>query len=161
MKRFKWRLQKVLDVTMHTEEVLRSDLLAVSRRMAGLSQEISARRAMIAALLEELAQLCLQDRVARHELVMAGSQRKQAEIRQFADQLARCRRERMKKTEQLLKTRASRETLERLREEARVRYARAQALIEQKQFDESAQVAHARKGLGMDVSAAAREQGDE
>jgi flagellar biosynthesis chaperone FliJ len=43
--------------------------------------------------------------------------------------------------------RASRKTLERLREEAKQRYLREQSLLEQKQFDETAHTALARKAL--------------
>jgi flagellar export protein FliJ len=147
VRRFKWRLQRLLDVTIRKEESLRLELVNLAQETARLGQEIVTRKVLLRSALQDLARQVLADRIARHEVVMTCSQVVQRQIDRLTGRLDQCRRKRKTKTEELLKIRSSRETLERLREEAERRYLRQEAAREQRLLDETAQVAYARKAL--------------
>ena len=55
MKRFHWRLQRLLDVTIQREKALRSELFAMSRKIAFAHQEIFRRQATLRAALSDLS----------------------------------------------------------------------------------------------------------
>ena len=161
MKRFKWPLQRLLDVTTRREEALRSELVSLSQAAARLAQEIVTRQALLRSALQDLGGQVLADRIARHEMVMTCSQVLDREIEAFAHRLDQCRQRRKQRTRDLLKLRASRETLERLRQEARQRYLRQQTALEQRRLDEAAQVAYARNALDVRNQHGKRESADE
>jgi flagellar biosynthesis chaperone FliJ len=77
------------------------------------------------------------------------------QIRKLEAQLRDLEVQRSKKMEQFLALKRSRETLEKLREEARQRFLHEQLQIEQKQLDEASQIAYARKKLRRHASGAA------
>ena len=145
MKRFKWPLQRLLDVTVQREQGLRAELLALSRQMARARQEIFRRQAVLRSLLGELARQELPQRIPKQQLFLKCSAAGERDIRRLREELKRLESQRREKTEQFLKTRASRETLERRRAEARQRHIRQQLKIEQTQFDEGAHVSYARQ----------------
>lgn len=161
MKRFKWPLQRLLDVTIRREETLRSELVGLAQEAARLTQEIVTRKALLRSALRELAGQALADRIALTPAVMASSQIVQRQIDRWTARLDQCRRRRKRKTTELLKVRTSRETLERLREEAKQRYLRQQTALEQRRLDETAQVAYARDALHVRKERGEREPGHE
>jgi len=161
VKRFRWSLQRLLDVTIRREEALRSELVSLTQEGARLAQEIVTRKALLRSALRDLAGRPLAERLALTQVVMTCSQVVQRQIDRLADELDQCRRNRKRKSEQLLKVRSSRQTLERLREEAEKRYLREQMVLEQRQLDETAQVAYARGALRGRKEREQRELGDE
>ncbi|HUT61439.1 MAG TPA: hypothetical protein VNA25_26630 [Phycisphaerae bacterium] len=151
MRRFKWPLQRLLDITANREEALRRELFELSRRIAAVRREILRRRAVLRHLLSELAVQQIHRRIADQEVFMRCAEPEERLIGQFNEQLGAAERQRADKTAELMKTRSSRKTLERLREEARQNHMREQFKLEQKQFDETAHLTFAR-----DASAARR-----
>ncbi len=147
MKRFRWPLQRLLDVTVQRELALRAALLALSRDMARVRQEIIQRRAALRDLLQDLARDDLAARLPRQEVFLRCADVEERAIARLNDKLHDLRRQRDKKATEFIKVKTSRETLERLREEARRRFLRGQARLEQKALDESANVSFARKVL--------------
>ena len=148
MKRFTWPLQRLLEVTVQRERALKAELLALSREVAGLRQRILRRQAVLRGLLGELAQQQLQERIPALQVFLQCAELDQRQIRRLQAQLKSLELQRREKTARFLKTRASRETLERRREEARQLHLREQFKIEQAQFDETAHVAFARRMSG-------------
>jgi hypothetical protein len=148
VKRFKWPLQRLLDVKVQRERALRGELLALSRQMARLRQEILRRQVVLRSLLAELAGEELQRRIPRQQIFLGCAEADERQIRSLRQELKALDLQRQAKTEQFMKTKASRETLERRREEASRLHMREQLRIEQKQFDETAHVSFARKGGG-------------
>ena len=147
MKRFRWPLQRLLDVTRQRELAQRGELLRISREMARLRHEIVARQRRVRASLAELARQAPADRIARQEMVMALSARPQRDIRRLTGQLHQAERQRKDQTDRLVKIKKSRETLEKMRERARMAHLREQLRLEQKQLDDGTHVAYAHKAL--------------
>ncbi len=147
MKRFRWPLQRLLEVTAHREQVLRAQLLNLSQEIVGLRQIILARQAVLRSLLAELAKEDLKKRVSKQQLFMNYVQNDQKQIRRLEQQLKELRTLRKQTNAQFLQVRSSRKTLERLRKEAKDRYLRDQLKLEQKQLDEVAHISFAGKLL--------------
>ncbi len=147
MKRFRWPLQRLLEVTAYREQALRAQLLNLSQEIVGLRQIILARQAVLKSLLAELAKEDLQKRFSKQQLFMNYVQNDQKQIRRLEQQLKELRTLRKQKNAQFLQIRSSRRTLERLRKEAKDRHLRDQLKLEQKQLDEVAHISFAGKLL--------------
>jgi len=145
MKKFRWRLERVLDITAQREKALRSELFALAQAVVRVRRAIVERRTALRILLEEMGRRPLADRLAEQALVMAYSAGEQRELRRLDARLAELEAERARKRKRFLQTRAMRETLERMREQAREDYLRQVAKREQSEFDEQAHIAFARK----------------
>ena len=154
MKRFHWPLQRLLDVTGQREQVQRAELLAVSRRIARLRQHVLVGRASIRGLIAQLAEAGLPERMRRHDEAMRSAEAHERRIARRVASLAALADERAARTRELLKTRKKRETLERLREEARQQHVREQLKMEQREFDETAHVGRARTMIAARKAAA-------
>jgi flagellar biosynthesis chaperone FliJ len=144
MKRFRWRLQRVLDITEQRERALRAELLALAQAIARVRQEILGRQALVRTILAELAQRSLPERLPEQALVLQCAAAEERILRRLRTRQKDLETQRAAKTEAYLRIRARRETLRRLREEARQKHLREQLLLEQKQFDETAHLAYAR-----------------
>jgi flagellar export protein FliJ len=147
VKRFKWPLQRLLDVTAQRERTLRRELLELTREMARLRREIVSRKVALEEALGELGKDGILQRISKQELFMRCCEVKQNEIRRIEEDVKALSARRSEKRNQFLRTRASRQTLERLREEARERHMREQLKLEQKELDEGAHISFARKIL--------------
>ncbi|MGC9453841.1 MAG: hypothetical protein ACP5HU_03165 [Phycisphaerae bacterium] len=144
MKRFHWRLQRVLDVTVQREKALRAELFALSRRIVRLRQEIIRRRADLRSVLADLGGRPPAERMARQEVFMRCAEAVEREIARLDRDARELESRRSERTQTFLRLRSSRQTLERMREEAYRQHMREQLKMEQKQFDESAQISFAR-----------------
>ena len=144
MKPFRWSLQRLADVTAQREQALRLELLDLSRRLAALRRESLRRMDCVRALLEELAGLDLPHRIAQQDLIQGCAAAHRRELDRLGAALALAVQQRKDKTQQLLRFRSRRKTLERLRAEALRKHLLEQGRLEQKQFDETAHIAFAR-----------------
>ena len=144
MKRFKWQLQRLLDVTLQRERSLRLQIVELSREIARRRREIVARRAALNAVLAELARLGLPERIGKQEVLMDCCAAKEQEIEGLQREVQDLESQRSARRERFAKTRSARQTLERLRDQARQRHIREQLRLEQKQLDEAAHIAFAR-----------------
>jgi flagellar biosynthesis chaperone FliJ len=156
VKRFHWPLQRLLDVTEQREKAQRAELLGLSRRIAQLRQESLVHRASVRRLIAELSALTLRERLLKHPDFMRCSDAHERQVQRLEEHLAQLARQRTDKTHLLLRTRKRRETLERLREEARQKHIREELKIEQKQFDESAHISKARQMIAARAAGAER-----
>ena len=147
MKRFKWPLQRLLEVTCQREKALRSEIFGLSRKIARGHQEIFQRQATVRAALSDLSHERFDRRMAKQRLFLDCSAGLHRAITQLKAKVKELEVSRGQTTEKLMKTRASREILERLREEARQQHIREQLKLEQKDLDEAAQVSFARKKI--------------
>lgn len=145
MKRFHWPLERMLTVTVQRELALRSALLKLLQQITAARQEIVSKRAAVRSMLAELGESNARQRMGLQELFMKFSASTWREIDRLREEVARLTEQRTAKTADLMKLRKSQETLERMREEARREHIRMETNLEQKQFDESAQIAFTRQ----------------
>jgi len=145
MKRFQWPLQQLLEVTIQRELVLRAELFRLARDITAVHQEIFRRKASLRAAIAQLAELDVNERLPRQQVFMWYSAVEESHLAGLRGVLADLQRQRSEKMAAFKKANRSRETLDRLREEALRRHTREALKQEQKQLDESSQVAFARK----------------
>ena len=145
MRRFHWPLQRLLDVTNQREKARRAELLDLSRQIARLRQQILLQQASVRSLLAELADMDLPLRLRMHADFQACCRAAQQRVEQLQASLTSLADQRSAKARLLMEARKKRQTLERLRDEARQEHARQQGRIEQRRFDEVAHVAKARQ----------------
>jgi len=152
VKRFQWRLQRVLDITEQREQVVRAELFALAGAITRVRQEIIRRQVLLRTVLAELAKKSLAERLAQQILFLQQSVAVAREIDRLKAELAGLEAERSEKTAVFMKLRGQRQTLERLRTEARERHRREEDKREQAQFDETAHIAFARKQRSCSLS---------
>jgi hypothetical protein len=145
VKRFVWRLQRVLDITEQRESALRQELLALANQIIAVQQEILLRQAVVRGLLDDLGRRELIERMADQVVVLACAAAEERLLDRLRARQAALQAARSAKTDQFLRVRSTRRTLERLREEARLKYLREMDRQEQSQLDEAFHISFARK----------------
>lgn len=145
MKRFKWPLQRLLDVTVQRERAIRAKLFSLSRRIAAVHREIFCYQASLRGVLAELAETKLEKRLPEQQVFMQCSEAQEARLDQLRENLNSLKQQRAEEIAAFTKTKSSREALERLKEESLQRYMTEMIRQQQKQLDENAQTAFARK----------------
>jgi flagellar biosynthesis chaperone FliJ len=140
MKRFRWPLQRVLDVTEKRESAARAAVAEANGQIRLTDEAIAARREMLAELLDEMSRLSLTARIANQGVWMVSCPGKDPKLARLAarkDSLCRLRDRRMG---ELVEIRKQRKIYETLREKALDEYHRQLRKDEQKQLDESAAI---------------------
>ena len=145
MKRFHWPLQRLLEVTLQRERALQMKLIALRNRIESVHQEIFRRQASLRGALDELGREVLSRRLPRQQIFMKYSDTEEARMNWLKGRLEDLQNQQAEMMDAFTRKRSMREALERLREEASQQYAREIAKQEQKQLDESSQVAFVRK----------------
>jgi len=147
MKTFKWRLQRLLDIREKQEESLRAELAALTEQTAALRGRILMEKAMLRSRLAELRQADGSQRIAQQQMFMQYVAAIDAQIAGLQRQLNTLEQQRKEKIEAIMAVRKFRKALERLREQAAAAYRRQVERAEQKEQDENANAAFARKML--------------
>lgn len=145
MKRFVWRLQRVLDVKAKQEEIRRIELFRLTEKLAGKQGELLMRQRVLQDILDGLSQDKSPGRLPAQEFFLRQAATSDEQIRRLKSEIAELEVRRKEKTADLLALRRSRESLERLRAEAREQFMREQEKLEQKELDDRSTVAFARK----------------
>ena len=144
MRRFVWRLQRVLDVKIKQEEVKRIELFRVTQALAEKRTELLLRQRTLQEALAAIGTENSSRRIGEQEMFLRCAATNDEQIRLLKaviQDLETCQKA---KLAELLAVRQFREALERLREETRQRFVLEQERLEQKESDERAVIAFAR-----------------
>ncbi|MFP4106962.1 MAG: hypothetical protein ACLFVU_12845 [Phycisphaerae bacterium] len=144
MRRFRWSLQRLLDVTLRREDAQKAQVQAIAGRIAAVYREIEAAEAMKAGILTALSRQGLMRRMAIHDVAVNSIARYEAEKRNLQETVEVLQREKQQAAEKLLEIRMYRQMLEKLRGKAHDEYLRQVRLEDQKLQDESAVMGFAR-----------------
>jgi flagellar biosynthesis chaperone FliJ len=145
MKRFVWRLQRVLDVKTKLEQKKRAELLEITERLAGTRGELFARRKILQDIIDGINKENPRKRLGKQEFFLRHSAASDEQIKKLKDRASELELQQKEKIAEVLKIRRFKEGLERLREEAKRKFIREQERLEQKELDEGATVCFARK----------------
>ncbi len=145
MKRFVWRLQKVLDIKEKQEEIKRIELFRLMETLAGKQGELLMRQRILQDIIDGISKDTSPGRLTTQEFVLRQAATNDEQIRKLKEQIAELEARQKEKTAELLALRRSREGLERLRAEAREQFIREQEKLEQKEQDDRSTMAFARK----------------
>jgi flagellar export protein FliJ len=147
MKKFRWRLQRLLDVRQKQEDALRAELIGLTEQTAALRGRILMEKAMLRSRLADLRQTPNGDRLRRQQTFMLCVAVVDGRIAALQSDLHVLEQQRNEKIEAIMGIRKFRKALERLREQARDAHAHEQHRDEQNSQDENTNAAFARRIL--------------
>ena len=147
MKKFRWRLQRVLDLKSRQEEVLRADLITLMEKTAALRGRIMMLQAMLRNAMAEIRELAGMERIATQSQFLEFAPVRDRQIALLRQQLQELEMQRKKKMNELAEMRKFRKSLEQLRLQAAEEYSRQLNLEEQKLLDERSHQAFQRNEL--------------
>ncbi len=145
MKRFVWRLQRVLDIRKKEEQKARAELLELTERLAQTRGELLMQQKMLEDIINGLTGENPKKRLGKQEFFLKFSAASNEQIKKLEDKVNELGSQQRDKIAEVLKLRRFTEGLERLRTEAKMRFITEQEKLEQKQLDEGATVSFVRK----------------
>lgn len=144
MKRFKWRLQRLLDVKTKQEELKKAQLFALTQQIVQVRHRLFMRQARVRLMLAEVAEKQGQDRLGQQQMVLGAIYVADEKIKELKKELDELGTQKKSLTSEVLELRRFRKGLERLREIAKEEYDRQVGKFEQNQLDETANISFAR-----------------
>ncbi len=144
MKRFVWRLQKVLDVKTKEEQLRRTELFQIVEQLAARRGELLLRQQILQDLMSEIQRQESAQRMNAQEFFLRHAATDDEEIRRLQEEIAALEVRHREKTAEVLAVRRFKEGLEKLRTQAKEEYMREQEKLEQKEQDERTTIAFAR-----------------
>jgi flagellar FliJ protein len=145
MKRFVWRLQRVLDIRIKEEQKARAELLKLTEKLAEAQSELLAWRKMLEEIINGLAVENPKQRLGKQEFFLRYSKTSDEQIKKLEKRVKKLESEQRDKIAEVLKLRRFKEGLEKLRTEAKMQFIKEQEKLEQQQLDEGATVLFVRK----------------
>jgi flagellar FliJ protein len=144
MKRFVWRLQRVLDVKIKQEQVKQTELFHLTQAVAEKRTELLVEQHTLQELLDTIAAERSSRRLGDQEMFLRHAVTNDERIRRLKETIQTLESQRKEKLAELLALRQFKEAMERLREEARQRFIEEQERLEQKESDERTLIAFVR-----------------
>ena len=144
MKRFVWRLQRILDIKTKKEQKMRSELLELTEKLAETRGILLTQQMILKEIMARLAGENPKKRLGRQEFFLKFSGTSDERIEKLKEKMSALESQQREKIAELLKVRRFKEGLERLRAEAKTQFIKEQEKIEQKELDEMASVSFAR-----------------
>jgi flagellar FliJ protein len=147
VRKFEWRLQRLLDIKIRQEDAMRAELVAVTEQAVAVRSRIMVRKSLLRQMLGELAQKDAKKRLSEQEFFLRYSHVIDDEIKKLELKLAQLEKLRQTKIKEIIKIRKFRKGLERLRAKAETEFMREEQRYEQKESDGKTTVSFARKIL--------------
>ena len=145
MKRFVWRLQRVLEIKNKQEQKERAELLKLTERLAERRGEMLMRQKMLKDLIDGLAAVDPKKRLGEQEFFLRHAGTSDEQIRKLKDRIGELESQQKEKIAEVLKIRRFTEGLEKMRLDAKRQFIAEQEKLEQNELDEAAIVSFVRK----------------
>jgi len=145
MKRFVWRLQRVLDIKKKEEQKTRAELLELTGKIAQKRGELLTKQKILEDIVNGLSGEEPKKRLGKQEFFLRYSMASNEQIKKLKDKVSELESQQREKIAELLKVRRFKEGLERLQAEAKIQFIKEQEKLEQKELDEGATVSFVRK----------------
>ena len=145
MKRFVWRLQRVLNIKTKEEQIKKVELLKLTERLIQKRSELLTQKRVLEDIIRNLSEKEPDKRLSRQELFLRSSRRNDEIIKKVEKRVSELELQQREKTAEFLKLKRFKESMEKLREEAKMRFITEQEKLEQKELDESATIGFMRK----------------
>jgi flagellar export protein FliJ len=144
MKRFVWRLQRILDIETKKEQKMRSELLELTKKLAETRGVLLTQQMILKEIMAGLAGESPKKRLRKQEFFLRYSGTSDERIEKLKENVSALESQQREKIAELLKVRRFKEGLERLRADAKTKFIKEQEKLEQKELDEMASVSFAR-----------------
>ncbi len=151
MKRFVWRLQRVLEIKTREEEKKRGELLDVTEKLAQTRAELITQQRILEDIISDMSGESPKQRLSRQEFFLRYSVTSDELIRMLKKGVNDLEAQQRKKIAEVLKVKRFKEGLEKLRAKARMRFIQEQEKLEQKELDEIATISFARNMISQNM----------
>jgi len=145
MRRFVWRLQRVLDVKAKQEQIKTQELFVVTEQLAQTRSSLLAQQQILRDILESITNENVKERLSKQEFFLKNSVATDEQIKKLKAEVIELEAKPKGKIAEVLKLRRFKEGLKKLKEQAQKRYIEEQEKLEQKQLDETATLGFARE----------------
>lgn len=145
MRRFVWRLQRVLDIKEKEEQKTRTELFELVEKLAETRGELLTQQKLIQDIINRLVEENPKARLGKQEFFMKFSATSDEQIKKLEKKIRLLELQQREKVAEVLKVRRFKQGLERLREETKRQFIAEQEKLEQKESDERAGVSFVRK----------------
>lgn len=152
MKRFVWRLQRVLDIKTKKEQKMRAELLELTEMLAEARGRLLMQQKILEDIIAGLAGENPKKRLRRQEFFLRYSGTSDEQVKKLKEKTSELESQQREKIAELLKVRKFKEGLERLRAEAKIQFIKEAERLEQKELDETATVSFARNMIQAETS---------
>ena len=147
MKRFVWRLQRVLDIKTKEEHIVKAQLVKLTEKLIGVRSELLVQKGILNNLISDISEESPKARLGKQELFLKCSKTNSEIIKKLTEKVNELVLAQKLKNAEVVKVKQLRKGLEKLRTEAKLRFIEKEEKLEQKELDEMATVAFARKKL--------------
>jgi flagellar FliJ protein len=158
MRRFAWRLQRVLDVKAKQEQIKTQELFVITEKLARTRSSLLAQQQILRDILDSIANEKPGERLSKQEFFLRNSATTDQQIKKLQAAVSELEVKQKEKIAEVLKLRRFKEGLERLREQAQRKYMDEQEKLEQKQTDETATLSFARNRIDSGPETNAKEE---
>ncbi len=111
MKRFAWRLQRVLDVKTKLEQKKRAELLEITQKLIETQGELLTQQKILEEIIDELNKENPQKRLGKQEFFLRHSTATDERIKRLKDKVRALELQQREKIDELLKVRRFKEGL--------------------------------------------------
>ena len=147
MKKFKWRLQRLFDLKVKQEDVMRTELVSITEQAVALRGRIMLRKTALRQMLAKLKKKDAKKRMQEQQLVLKYIHVTDKEIEALGMKLIELEKLRREKIKQIMKIRKLRKGLEKLRDNAKADFIKELEKFEQNELDDNTTISFARKIL--------------
>jgi len=148
MRKFEWRLQRVLDIKKKEEQSRRAELLELTEKLAATRSELLFQKKILENLISKISAEKHHDRLKQQEFFMKSSSTNNERIKALEEKVSRLESQQKEKIKEVLKVKRYKEGLEKLREEAKKKFFEKAEKLEQKELDERSTIRFVRHKLG-------------
>ena len=145
MKKFVWRLQKVLEVNEKRQQAKRVELFKVTEKLALARASLLAQQRILQDLIETVAKLDPASRLDSQQLLLKSTKKNDELIKKYKDEIRQLELDQKRITAEFLKIKRFTEALEKLREQDKREFIAEQEKLEQKEMDEHTSIRFAGK----------------
>ena len=150
MKRFVWRLSRVLNIKRKEEQKKRVELLEITQKLAQKRGELMIQKRILENIIDNLTQEHPKSRLGKQEFFLRCSTTNDELIIKLESKVNEIETQQKEKVAEVLKVKRFKEGLEKLRVEAKMQFIKEQEKLEQKELDEMTIIGFARKIMQRD-----------
>ncbi len=136
MKKFVWRLQKVLEINQKRQQAKKAELFRITQKLAIARANMLAQQRILQDLIENVAKQNPAERLDRQQLLLKSTRKNDELIRKYEDEIRQLEMDQKRLTAEFLKIKRFTESLKNLREQDKRKFIIEQERLEQKEMDE-------------------------
>jgi len=138
MKKFRWRLGRVLQIREKQEQTQRAELMAMTEKLAGTRGELLMERRKIQNTIERINKQRHEGQMGEQEMFLRFSAENDKRIKELESRVTQLQQQQKEKMQQLQQLRKFKEGLRKLHDKAKEQFIAEQEKLLQKELDERA-----------------------